>query len=201
MSAFSASSDTHAPVVLLIIDMINDMEFEGGEDLFEYALPAAHRIAELKHRARAAQIPVIYANDNFGHWRSDFRAVVEHCLTEGVRGRPIAELLTPDEDDYFVLKPRHSAFYNSTLDTLLHCFNARTLILTGVSGDICLLFTAIDAYMRDLKLLVPADCTASESPEENDRVLAYMQRVLDADLRPTDELDLEAVLGSEALNG
>lgn len=184
------SAPDQSPLVLLIIDMINDLEFPGGESLLSHSLPVAQRIAALKRCARAAHVPVIYANDNFGRWRSDFRQVVAHCLYDGVRGQPLAELLKPDEDDYFVLKPKHSAFFVSTLETLLKYLGVRALILTGIAGDNCVLFTANDAYMRDLALYVPADCVASVSAEENNRALSYMQRVTKADLSPSTELDL-----------
>src|SRR3954462_4425946 len=101
-----------AAVALLLIDVINDLEFPEGDQLLHFALPMARRVAALAQRARAAAVPVIYVNDNFGRWRSDFHAQVEHCLRDGVRGRPIAELLRPDKDDYFVLKPKHSGFYS-----------------------------------------------------------------------------------------
>jgi hypothetical protein len=84
-----------ADTALLLIDVINDLEFEGGEALLTHALPAAGRIAALKRRAKAASIPAIYVNDNYGRWQSDFRTLVDHCLHDGVRGRPIADLLVP----------------------------------------------------------------------------------------------------------
>ena len=155
------SAPDESSVVLLLIDVINAMEFEGAEKLLEHAIPLARRIAELKRRAREARIPVVYVNDNFGRWQSDFRAVLEHVLEDGVPGRPVAELLAPDADDYFVLKPKHSGFFSTTLDTLLDYLGAKTLILTGVAGNICILFTANDAYMRDFHLVVPVDCVAS----------------------------------------
>lgn len=182
-----------APVALLLIDVINAMEFEGGEALARAALPAARRLAELRLQARALGIPVIYANDNFGRWRSDFREVVEHALDD-VPGRPIAELLRPDEDDYFVLKPKHSAFYATTLDVLLQYLGARHLVMGGFSGDVCVLFTAGDAYMRDLHVHVPSDCVASVHEEENRRALAYMRRVLEVRTAPSTALDLQALL-------
>jgi nicotinamidase-related amidase len=178
------------PVVLLIIDMINDLEFEGARKLLPGALRTARRIATLKRRARAAGVPVIYTNDNFGRWRSDFREAVDHCLHDGVRGQPLAELLHPDQDDYFVLKPKHSGFYATTLDTLLEYLGAERLVLTGVNGDTCVLATAMDAYLRDFELYVPVDCTASLSPAGNRGALAYMRRMLDADTRPSGRLDL-----------
>jgi nicotinamidase-related amidase len=186
-----------APVALLLIDVINAMEFEGGDELARAALPAARRLAELRQRARALGIPVIYANDNFGRWRSDFREVVEHALDD-VPGRPIAQLLRPDEDDYFVLKPKHSAFYATTLDVLLRYLGARHLVMGGFSGDVCVLFTAGDAYMRDLHVHVPSDCIASVHEEENRRALAYMRRVLEVRTAPSTALDLRALLEEDA---
>jgi nicotinamidase-related amidase len=175
-------------IVLLLIDVINDLEFEGGEELLRNALPAARNIARLKERAHQAGVPIIYANDNFGRWRSDFHKIVEHCLRDQVRGEPIAELLKPDDDDYFVLKPKHSGFFSTTLDLLLEYLGARTLILTGIAGNNCVLFTANDAYMRDYKLLIPSDCTASISQTDNDNALRQMQEVLKADIRSSAEI-------------
>jgi nicotinamidase-related amidase len=180
---------------LILIDVINDMEFDEGEALFRNALPAAKALSELKRRARQAGVPVIYVNDNFGKWRSDFRAVVRHCCRSGARGRPLVELLAPQEEDYFVLKPKHSGFYSTSLDVLLDYLGVRTVILTGFAGNICVLFTANDAYMRDFYLAVPSDCCASNSAQENRQALEQMRKVLKADITPSTELDLEAVKG------
>jgi isochorismate hydrolase len=117
---------------------------------------------------------VIYGNDNFGRWRSDFRNLLEHVLRDDVRGKPIAELLAPEDDDYFVLKPKHSGFHSTTLEVLLAHLGASTLILTGIAGNFCVLFTAHDAYMRDFKLLVPRDCLASEKEADNRHALEHM---------------------------
>ena len=185
----NAPDEAHA--ALLLIDVINDLEFEGGEQLFEHALPMARRIAALKKRAKQAGIPVIYANDNFGKWQSDLSKLINHCLEGDVRGKPMVELLRPDEDDYFVLKPKHSAFFSTTLETLLSYLTVKTLIITGVAGNICVLFTANDAYMRDFNLVIPADCVASNDAEENRLVLEQMKKVLKADITPSAELDLE----------
>jgi len=188
----------NSPVAFLLVDVINDFEFdEGAEDLFRFALPAAKRIARLKARATEAGIPSIYVNDNFGKWRSDFRALVGHCIDDDTRGRPLAELLKPTDEDYFVLKPKQSGFYLTTLDLLLQHLGARTLILAGFSTDICVLFTASDAHLRDYHLLIPGDCVAAQSEIENDRVLNYMERVLEADIRNADKIDLTKVLSAD----
>jgi nicotinamidase-related amidase len=179
-------------VALLLIDTINDMEFPGGEELFPYAAEVAPHIAALKQRCREVHVPALYVNDNFGRWQSDFNKLVAHVIDDNSRGRPIAEQLRPDPDqDYFVLKPKHSGFFSTILDTLLHYLGAKTLILTGFTADNCVLFTANDAYMRDLNLLIPADCVASLDPAENAHALEHMQRVLKADTRPSTAIDLK----------
>jgi len=182
-----------SPVALLLIDVINDMTFDGSEALVAQAVPMARRLLALKQRARRAGIPAIYINDNFGRWQSDFRKIVEHCLEDGVPGEEVARILQPDEDDYFVLKPKHSAFFETTLDTLLSYLGATTLILTGVAGNICILFTANDAYMRDYNICVPADCVASNTVAENHYALGQIQQVLKADITSSDALDLDAL--------
>jgi nicotinamidase-related amidase len=180
-------------VVLILIDLINDFEFDGADRMFKNTLAIAQPIARLKQNANAAGIPVIYVNDNFGKWQSDFRKLVDHCLEDNVKGKPIAQLLRPDERDYFVLKPKHSAFFSTSLDLLLRYLKANTLILTGIAGNICVLFTASDAYMRDFNLLVPRDCIASETEADNEHALAYMAKVLKADTRPSTEIDCRAI--------
>lgn len=180
-------------VALLLLDVINDLEFEGGELLQQQMLPMAERLAALKRRAKDAGIPAVYVNDNYGRWKSDLTRLVSHCLEPGVRGRPVVERLRPEEDDYFVLKPKHSGFYSTTLDVLLHYLQARMLIITGVAGNICVLFTANDAYMRDFHLVVPGDCVASNDAEDNRHALKQMKTVLKADIRLSTDLDLQAL--------
>lgn len=180
-----------AEAALLLIDTINDLEFPGGEVLLPHALEAARQIAALKQRCRSAGVPALYVNDNFGRWQSDIAKLVTHVIDDDTRGRPIAQILQPDaEQDYFVLKPKHSGFFSTTLDILLQYLGARTLILTGLTADICVLFTANDAYMRDFHLLIPSDCVASLDPAENAHGLEHMRRVLKADIRPSSGIDL-----------
>jgi nicotinamidase-related amidase len=180
-----------SPAVLLLIDVVNDFEFEGGEQLLELALPVGQQIAELKRRAVAAGLPVVYVNDNFGIWRSDLNKIVTHCLEDDVRGKPFVELVLPDKNDYFVLKPKHSGFYCTALELLLEHLGATKLILAGIAGNNCVLFTANDAYMRDFELFVPSDTTVSLTVEANDHALEQMANVLKADIRPSKELDLD----------
>ncbi len=97
-------------------------------------------------------------------------------------GQRVSRRLRPTQRDYFVLKPKHSGFFDTTLDTLLATLRVRRVILAGIAGNICVLFTANDAYMRDLKLFVPADCIVSNTPADNDHALRQLQRVLKANV-------------------
>ena len=194
----------HAPdnaeTALVLIDVINDLEFDQGEKLLASALAMASALATLKRRAKASGIPAIYANDNFGRWRSDFPKLVQHCLEKHMRGRPVVAQLAPEEDDYFVLKPKHSAFFQTNLELLWKYLGVTELILTGIAGDICVLFSANDAYMRDFGIFVPSDCVASQEVEQNRQVLALMQCVLKANITPSTELKFENTRVSLPLN-
>ncbi len=119
------------------------------------------RTKGLKRRATAGGVPTIYINDNFGQWRSDFRRTVAHCTARSSPGRRISQRLRPTARDYFVLKPKHSGFFDTTLDTLLGTLRIRRVILTGMAGNICVLFTANDAYMREYKIFAQGDIAVS----------------------------------------
>ena len=186
------SAPDKSEVALLLIDVINDLDFPEANQLLRYARPMAKRLSRLKQRAKNAGVPVIYVNDNFGRWQSDFRRQVQHCLRGKSRGREIVRLLQPEEDDYFVLKPKHSGFFSTTLETLLRYLESKTLIITGIAGNFCVLFTANDAYMRDYDLIVPTDCTASNSALENKEALALMRKFLKADTRASSRISLPA---------
>lgn len=192
-----SAPDGHAPdpspVALVLVDVINAFDFDDAEQLLRHARPASERIAALKRAARADGVPVIYANDNFGRWRDDFAAVVERCLHADTPGSDIIERLRPEDDDYFILKPKHSAFFATTMETLLGYLGVRTLVLAGFTGDICVLATAIDAYMRDLHVVIPSDAVASVEPEQTDAALAYARRVLDAETPEADAVDFAAL--------
>jgi nicotinamidase-related amidase len=185
-----SAPDTHH-TCLLIIDVINDFDFPRGDELFEQARHIAEPIAALKKRARAAGVPCVYANDNFGHWRSNLEAILKHATRPGARGREFVELLKPEPEDYFVLKPKHSAFYQTPLELLLKHFGTERLILTGISSNSCVLCTANDAYMRDLKLVIAEDGIAACNRREHCYAVEHMRDMLKAEV-----VESEAIEGS-----
>jgi nicotinamidase-related amidase len=166
---------------LVLIDVINDFDFPEAHRILPAAIKAARKIAGLKKRARRAGVPTIYVNDNFGRWRSDFRQQVEHCL--GERGRDVVGPLVPDDEDFFVLKPMHSGFFSTSLELLLRELKTERLILCGFAADLCVLYTANDAYMRNFRLVVPRDAVAAEDRRRLRFALDHMENRLGADTR------------------
>lgn len=182
------TSKSKNKTALVIIDMINAMDFEDADQLYEHALPCAKQIADLKRRTKDAGIPTIYVNDNYGRWQSDFKEIVGFIIDEDKKGRPITELLKPADEDYFVLKPKFSGFFATPLHLLLEHLMVETVILTGVAGNMCVHFTANDAYMRDYKIYVPEDCTASNTTSANEEAMHLIRDVLKGSITPSSRL-------------
>ena len=178
-----ASSLRARATALVMLDVITDFDFEDGDRLLRRALPMARNLARLKSRLKDMRVPVVYVNDNFGKWQEDFKTMADHFLSPEAKGRKVVELLRPDADDYYVLKPHRSAFYSTTLELLLRELKVKNLIITGVTTDICVLFTANDAYMRGFDIVVPSDCVAAVSPSNERHAMELIKRVLKADTR------------------
>ena len=181
---------------LVIIDMLNKLDFGGGETMRPHAEAAAEVIAGLREQADAAGAGVIYCNDNFGDWSQDRAELVAEALSPESAGRGLAERLRPRDDDYLVVKPQFSGFYATTLPAVLPRLGVSRLVLTGIAADICVLFTAADAHMREYELWVPADAVASEDEQRKHWALDIMARSMSAEIRPAAELSLEAWLSS-----
>ncbi|MBH0231179.1 isochorismatase family cysteine hydrolase [Halobacillus yeomjeoni] len=174
---------------LIITDMVNKMDFDGGDDLLRHSLSMVDNLISLKKKVKEKGVPVIYVNDNFGLWQDNASELIKECKKG--RGEPVVDAVMPEEDDYFIIKPKHSGFYGTQLDILLKHLKVENLILTGVAGDICVLFTANDAYMREYNLWVPKDCVASEKIEDNDNALQIIQRSLFANTRESTNTSID----------
>jgi len=182
------------PAVLLLIDVLNDLDFPDNAELLK-AIPALTRnIASLKKRCRDLCIPVIYVNDNRDKWRSDITAVLHHCLSSKSLGREMVEQLIPDSNDYVVLKPKHSAFYATPLDTLISYLKSDTIIVAGLTTSACILLTAGEVYVRDLKLIVPSDCVTALHKEDHRIALDLMRANFKAETTPSQQLDLRKLI-------
>lgn len=198
MTDTSSHAQHHCRVALLLVDVINAMDFPEGKQLARHALPAAKRISALKRRAKKARVPVIYANDNYGQWRSDFRATLANAQQPEMPGSEIALLLPPDDDDYFVLKARHSAFFGSTLELLLSYLGCERLVLAGFAGDMCVQFTAQDAFLREIDLVIARDCIASETTRANRLAIELMRTHMKASVVDSARVDFRALRRARA---
>jgi nicotinamidase-related amidase len=185
---------------LLIIDVINDLEFPGGENVLPWALRFVPRLAAVRKRARRAGMPVIYVNDHFGHWLSNFADVYRHCTRRGARGREVGRHLKPGKADYFILKPRHSGFYATSLKPLLEDLGIRRLVLSGIATNLCVLFTAHDAHMHRYPMVVLSDCCAAESDADHNIALNQLERFCDASICLSTDYQFKSPKQKRALN-
>lgn len=171
--------------MLLLIDFINPLDFPGGEKLAEPAVRAARATVRLRDRLDEQKVAVVYANDNYGVWQSDFHSLVSQCIGRQDASGKIARMLSPRPTDLTLLKPRHSAFFGSPLELLLDEMGAKELVLCGVAADMCVQMTAADAFLRNYKVWVPSDCIAAETPTAKAQALKYMRTILKCDVRPS----------------
>ena len=182
-------------LALVLIDVINHFEFPDGKTILRQALAVAPALARLKKKAREAGVPVIYVNDNFGQWRSEMSKLIQYCLRPEAAGRTFVEQLRPDDEDYFVLKPMHSAFYQTPLDLLLRELGASSIILSGLATNSCILCTAHDANMRNIKIIVPRDCCTARTTREHKQALEHIGAMADAKVILSSSLSLEKAHG------
>jgi nicotinamidase-related amidase len=173
---------------LLIVDMINHFQYDGGDVLFKRALPVAKKIVNLRERAYKAGVPVIYVNDNFAKWHDTFQTTIASVENESDQAREIVSIVQPGKDDYYVLKPHLSGFYKTPLEVLLGDLGTREVVLTGITADMCVLFTAYDAHMRGFEIVVPSDCTTAVENSHKAQALDLLRRVADADTRASNKV-------------
>jgi nicotinamidase-related amidase len=184
---------------LLLIDVINAFDFENSGTLARAARAAMPCIRELAKRARDAGVPVVYVNDNFGQWRSDFKSTIAGCTRPEALGREVSAALAPEPDDYFVLKPGHSGFFCTALELLLDELEVDTLIMAGFATNICVLHTAMDAHMRKYRVLVPTDTAGSNTEELTRLALLHLREVSAAETPSSTEIDLHALRAANAV--
>jgi nicotinamidase-related amidase len=180
------------PVALLLIDILSTFQFPDGDAILKRAFLIRDAMVKLKMRARALDIPVLYVNDNFGDWRSEKEVLMGRCLE--AKGGEFVRPLLPDSEDYFVLKPLHSAFYMTPLEVLLRHLQVETLILSGLTSNSCLTVTAHDANMRGFEIYIPPDCSCARINEEHKQALTQLEATAGAKLRPSTSLKLPSLI-------
>jgi nicotinamidase-related amidase len=176
----------------VLIDVLTTFQFPDGDAILQGAMSMRDALVTLKGRARAAGIPVLYVNDNFGDWRSEKEVLMGRCLE--AKGNAFVRPLLPDSEDYFVLKPMHSAFYMTPLEVLLQHLQVETLILTGLTSNSCLTATAHDANMRGFEIYLPADCSCARNPKEHAQALAQLEAMAGAKIGDSTSLKLPSLI-------
>jgi nicotinamidase-related amidase len=182
------------PVALLLIDVLTTFRFPDGDAILKQALGMRDALVRMKTRARDAGLPVIYVNDNFGDWRSEKEVLIGRCLES--KGAGFVRPLIPDSEDYFVLKPMHSAFYMTPLEVLLRHLQVRSLILTGLTSSSCITATAHDANMRGFDIAVPADCSCGRYLDEHTDALKQIEAATGATITPSASVRLPLLIGN-----
>ncbi len=189
-SDLHGSAPDSCGTALLFIDVITDFEFPSGDELLNQALRIVPNLRAIRKQARDKGVPLVYVNDNFARWRSSFEQLVTRCLSRESPGRTFVEQIAPEPDDYVVLKPKNSGFFQTPLDLLLKHLGASRLVLCGFCTESCILFTAHDAYMRDFRIAVPSDCVASQCSQSHETTLKHLQSTVKADLSCSGDLRL-----------
>jgi nicotinamidase-related amidase len=174
---------------LLVIDMLNAYEHDDADLLAESVRPAVPRIAELIERARAEDVPVVYVNDNYGDWNSSS----EELAATAMNGRhpELVKPLLPRSDDAFVIKARHSVFYSTPLEYLLQTMEVGRIVLAGQATEQCILYSALDGYVRHFDVAVPRDAVAHIHAHLARAACEMMERNMRAEIAPAGELRLK----------
>jgi nicotinamidase-related amidase len=196
-----ADDAANGAMALLVVDMISTWDFDGADKLCRVAQAIAPRIGALKRRFVRAGVPVVFVNDNRGRWRSEFRALVERSVETSEPGAAIAGSLAPGDDDYSVLKPKHSAFYATPLDLLLRHLRVQRLVVTGVASDQCIVMSATEARMRDYDVIVPGDCVGAQTAARNAAALRHLREAHGIDTAPSARVRLPAAAGKRQSAG
>ena len=173
---------------LVVVDMLNTYEHADAEALTRSVREVLPNIASLIDRARSNDVQVIYVNDNYGAWNKGRSELVERA-SAGPHG-DLIEPIVPDDDTAFVVKARHSIFFETPLEYLLRTSGVERVVLVGQVTEQCILYSALDAYIRHFQVVVPPDAVAAIHPELHDAALEMMRINMDADLTPSADVRL-----------
>ncbi|KAF4408678.1 cysteine hydrolase family protein [Streptomyces lycii] len=171
---------------LVVVDMVNTYDHEDAELLVPSVRAALPAMAGLIDRARAEGVDIIYVNDNFGRWRSHHDEILRTAL-DGPYGE-LVEPIRPDGTSMFVVKARHSIFYETPLEYLLTQRDTPHIVLCGQVTEQCILYSALDAHIRRLRVTVARDAVAHIHPDLAEAALRMMERNMNAEIRPAGQI-------------
>jgi nicotinamidase-related amidase len=175
---------------LLVVDMLNSYDHDEAEQLAESVADSVSPIRDLIERAGKEEVPLVYVNDNYGDWNTSATELAEHAMAG--RHPELVEPLLPPEDAAFVLKARHSVFYGTPLEYVLDSLEVDRVVLTGQVTEQCILYSALDAYVRHLRVAVPRDGVAHIYEHLAEPALEMMERNMSAEIVSSADCDLGA---------
>jgi nicotinamidase-related amidase len=143
---------------LLVVDMLNRYQHDDAEPLRESVRQVLPAMAELIAGARDAGALTVYVNDNHGDWTAGRSALTRWAL-DGADAS-LVEPVAPAPDVPFLVKARHSVFYETQLEYLLRENDVDRLVVAGQVTEQCILYSALDAYIRHFHVTVPHDAVA-----------------------------------------
>ncbi|HEV2777030.1 MAG TPA: isochorismatase family cysteine hydrolase [Solirubrobacteraceae bacterium] len=165
---------------LIVVDMLNEYEHEDAEVLVESVRAALPAMRHLVERAGQEDTPTVYVNDNYGDWGAGRPELVERAIAG--RAREVVEPIAPPDGSWFISKARHSIFYETQLEYLLREQSIERVVLIGQVTEQCILYSALDAYVRHFNVAVPCDAVAGIHPDLADAALRMMERNMRADI-------------------
>jgi nicotinamidase-related amidase len=166
--------------VLIVIDMLNPYEHDDADELAAHVADIVDPMRRLIERARESEAELVYVNDNYGDFTASRGQLVERACSG--RHPELVEPIVPDDDCDLLQKVRHSVFYSTSLEYLLQQREVTRLILTGQVTEQCVLYSALDAYVRHFSVCIPSDAVAPIDPELGDAALRMMQRNMRAEI-------------------
>ncbi|MGW6420474.1 isochorismatase family cysteine hydrolase [Streptomyces sp. NPDC055055] len=173
---------------LIVIDMLNSYDHDDADALVPSVRDALPFVQELLKRARAAALPVIYVNDNFGQWRSHHGELIDAALAG--HHPELVDRIVPDQDSLFIVKARHSIFFETPLHYLLGQLGVQHLVLCGQVTEQCILYSALDAHVRHFDVSVVPQAVAHIDPELAGAALRMMETNMSTTLVQLDDLAL-----------
>ncbi len=184
------SDDQAQRSALVVVDMQNPYDHEDAEPLTRSVEQVIEPLTALIARARKEDVEIVYVNDNYGDWNSSQEQLADAAM-QGARPDLVEPVLPPDEAS-FVIKARHSIFYGTPLEYLLSEKGVDHVVLAGQVTEQCILYSALDAYVRRLKVSVPRDGVAHIHEHLAHAALEMMEGNMSAELAPCAECTLQA---------
>ncbi|PEL06148.1 cysteine hydrolase family protein [Bacillus sp. AFS017336] len=172
---------------LLIVDLINSFTFKHGSILLEKSLHMIPKINYLRELFKNKKLPIVYVNDYYKIENPTPEKLIKYCINP--LSYDLISHIKPSDEDYFIFKPNYSGFYLTKLEDLLNELKVTHLVIVGVAGNRCVLFTANDAFMRNYNLIIPQDAISSVTDYDESVTIYMMKDILNATIILSQEIE------------